>query len=31
MDFTDTGPVVKEGLRWGVFDLLIKNEKRQVK
>jgi hypothetical protein len=31
MDFTDAGPVVKEGLRRGVCDLFMENEKRQAK
>lgn len=31
VDFTDAGPVVKEGLRRGVCDLFMENEKRQEK
>ena len=31
IDFTDAGPVVKEGLRRGVCDLFMENEKRQAK
>jgi para-nitrobenzyl esterase len=31
MDFTDAGPVVKEGLRRAVCDLFMENEKREAK
>jgi para-nitrobenzyl esterase len=31
IDFTDAGPVVKEGLRRGVCDAFMENEKRQAK
>jgi para-nitrobenzyl esterase len=30
MDFTDAGPVVKEGLRRQVCDLFMENQKRQA-
>jgi len=31
MDFTDAGPVAKEGLRRQVCDLFMENQKRQAR